>query len=151
MKRNVMHLKRGVKASNWLVAVFIDIDSQMSGIHPRAIVQISIVHRQHIDIMEDETFPFPHFHRFNETDIVQCTLIEPVAMCLKNDEHLVFKLLSLQKSVQIFQKNWHLIFAIPACYQHSDTIPGNAFFWLIISARFQTGCQLIFNIFHCVI
>lgn len=79
--------------SNSLIAVFIDIDCKMSWMHFRTIVQISIIHWQHIDIMEDETFPFSHSHRFNETDIIQCALIEPIAVRLENNENLIFKLL----------------------------------------------------------
>lgn len=77
-----------------LVTKFINPNGHVSWVCPRTVIQVSIIQRKNINIMENDAVPFSHLHGLNKADVEQCTFIEPKLWRLLYNENLIFHLLS---------------------------------------------------------
>lgn len=103
--------------------------------HVPAAVQIPIVLRHHIHVMEEETVEVGHLQRLYETDVHQRTAIEGLIADLLHHEDPVVALLPLEERMQIQQEEGQMIGPIAVRDDDGDFLSGRAVVRVPLSAR----------------
>lgn len=105
----------------------------------RTRVQIPIVQRQQIQIVEYETVPGGQLHSLHETHIQQGGPIELAAGRLFDHEQAVVDLLLLQQGMQVGQEHGQMVGALAVRDHNGDAVAGHALGGSMPAAGQQRG------------
>lgn len=110
-------------------------------------IQISVIHRQQVNVVEHEAIPFVELQRLNVSDIHQFRSIERSVHRLLNYEYSVIDLLSHQKRMQILEKDRQVLLAVAKWNDNSHTISRSAVWRLVSTAKRDFVSEFLFYVF----